>query len=331
MQSVEFGTAIIPWPNSAASAARTAEDSGYDVVLFADSQNLAGEPFTQLALAAKSTARVKLGTGVTNPVTRHAAVMAASILSIHAESGGRAILGLARGDSAARQIGLRPASLDLYRAYAQQLQGYLSGKPVDQRGFPSRLAWLERVKYPKVPLDLSCSGAKSIALAAGLAERVTFAVGAAPERIRWALDVARQAAAAAGRSPSDIQFGAWVNAAVDHDPRAARETVRGITSVFAHFSAGEGTDIATQPQLLRQVSQRMQAEWDFRQHGRPDSPQARLLSDDFIDWFAIAGPPAHVLDRLGKLLKLGLNHIYFFGGGDAIAAQILPSLRSLAT
>lgn len=330
MRAIEFGTAVVPWPGVAVGAAQAAEEGGYDIVLFTDSQNLASEPYTQLALAAKATSRIRLGTGVTNPVTRHAAVTAASILNVHAESGGRALLGIGRGDSAARQIGLLPASLSSYRDYVQQLQGYLSGKEVDQHGFPSRIRWLDRVKLPKVPLDMACSGAKSIALAASVAERVTFAAGANPERIEWALTLARKAAASAGRLPHEVQFGAWVNVAVDADVHAAREAIRGGVAIFAHFSAGEGTDFASQPQFLRQFSQRLQAEWDPKQHGQRDAPQARMLTDEFIDWFAAAGPPAYVISRLGQLMKLGLTHLYFFGGGEAVTRDVLPALRSLA-
>ena len=52
---------------------------------------------------------------------------------------------------------------------------------------------------PKVPVDVAASGPKVIALGATLGDRVTFAVGADPERIAWALETAR---AARGRPAS---------------------------------------------------------------------------------------------------------------------------------
>ena len=81
------------------------------------------------------------------------------------------------------------------------MQTYLAGGTVDCDGFPSRLRWLDRVSVPKVPLDVACSGPKVIDFAARTAERVTFAVGADPDRLTWALDLARKAAADAGRIP----------------------------------------------------------------------------------------------------------------------------------
>jgi 5,10-methylenetetrahydromethanopterin reductase len=57
----------------------------------------------------------------------------------------------------------------------------------------SALTWLPMTRQPKVPLDVACTGPRVITLAARRAERVTFAVGADPERIRWAVETARQA------------------------------------------------------------------------------------------------------------------------------------------
>ena len=58
-------------------------------------------------LAAQATKQIKLGPGVTNSVTRDPAVTASAALSLHAESGGRAVLGIGRGDSAVQRIGPR--------------------------------------------------------------------------------------------------------------------------------------------------------------------------------------------------------------------------------
>ncbi len=58
---------------AARGAARTAaeiEAAGWDGMLVVDSQNLSGDPYVALALAATATTRLGLGTGVTNSVTR---------------------------------------------------------------------------------------------------------------------------------------------------------------------------------------------------------------------------------------------------------------------
>ena len=332
MTPIEFGISSLPLPGRAVAAAIAAEEDGYDVVLVPDSQNLYGDPYTQLALIAKATSRIRMGPGVTNPVTRHAAVTAASIVSVQVESGGRAILGMGRGDSSLLHIGREPASMRTYAKYVREVQTYLGGGEVDQKGFSSRIRWLDGYDLPKVPLDMACTGPKSISLAAATAERVTFAVGAAPERVQWALDVAKTAATEAGRDPDEIQFGAYINAVAMPDRDAARQAIRGAVATFAHFSGGTGTVFEGQPDMLRRVSEKLHDTYDTRQHGQGEADHAKVIDDQFIDWFSIAGPPDYVIERLRMLMGLGLNHIYFIGAFQPIsrelfAREVLPVLR----
>src|SRR5262249_27531205 len=101
-------------PGLAARHAAAAEAAGYDRLALVDSQNLAGDCYGGRALAAQATRRLRLATGVTNPVTRHPAATAAAIAAVHAESGGRAVLGIGRGDSALAHLGYAPAPVAVF-------------------------------------------------------------------------------------------------------------------------------------------------------------------------------------------------------------------------
>ena len=332
--AIQFAAMGLATPGIAVPAAEAAERNGFDIFLLTDSQNLRGDVYSQLALCAKATSSIMLGTGVTNPITRHAAVTATSIMSVQAESGGRAILGIGRGDSAVLHIGRKIASLKQYGAYVRDLQGYLSGAEVDQNGFPSRLRWLELVDVDKVPVDMVGSGPRSLALAASLADRVTLAVGADLDRLSWGIDIVRRAAEAAGRDAASIPVGAFLNVAVDTDRDRVRESIRGGVATFAHFSAGAGTDFASQPAIMRRVTARLQTEYDTAHHSQGDAPHTKILDQDFIDWFAVAGTVDEVVERLAPIVQLGLSHIYFAGGRafgthDALAREVMPALRAL--
>src|SRR4051812_39646338 len=102
---VEIWTNGAGLPRAFVHRAQQAEAAGFDGVTIVDSQNLSGDCYVALAAAAGETDRIKLGTGVTNPFTRHAAVTACAISTVHAESGGRAVLGIGRGDSALAHLG----------------------------------------------------------------------------------------------------------------------------------------------------------------------------------------------------------------------------------
>ena len=80
-----------------------------------------------------------------------------------------------------------------------------------------------------------------IEFAARIAERVTLAVGADPDRVAWAIDLARKAAADAGRDPAEISFGAYVNVGCHPDLDAARGLIGGAVAAFAHFSSMPGS------------------------------------------------------------------------------------------
>src|SRR4051794_41418416 len=91
-----------------AELARRAESWGFDGLLVADSQNLNADVWIELALAAAATERLQLGPGVTNPVTRHPSMTASAAATLQAESDGRAVRGIGRGDTAVTEIGRKP-------------------------------------------------------------------------------------------------------------------------------------------------------------------------------------------------------------------------------
>lgn len=327
----------------AASAAAEAEAAGWDGWAVVDSQNLSGDSYVALALAATSTQRLKLATGVTNPVTRHPAVTASAIASVQALSEGRAVLGIGRGDSALAHLGRGPASVRVLERYVDAVQRYLRRQavgfdeldfherlapPVEQLDLAdhpddSRLVWLSD-RWPKVPVEVAATGPRVIAAAAVAADRVLFALGADATRIRWGIDVARTARRQAGLDPEQLRFGAYVNLACHRLPAVARDVVRGGLSTFARFSVMHGDVLGPADDEQRQVLERLHDRYDMRTHTRRDSAQASVLSDAFVDGFAITGTPEHCLERLRGLRDLGLDKVVVIGptaGVDRDAAR----------
>ena len=96
-------------PRGSKAFAQQAEQAGWHGLLVVDSQNLSGDSYVALTMAATGTSTLGLGTGVTNNATRHPAVTAGAIASIQKISEGRACLGIGRGDSALAHLGrVRP-------------------------------------------------------------------------------------------------------------------------------------------------------------------------------------------------------------------------------
>ena len=117
-------------PRGIRHTAAAAEEAGFDGLYVVDSQNLSGDSYVALAMAATVTEKLGLGTGVTNSVTRAAAVTASAIESVQRISGGRAVLGIGRGDSALAHLGRAPARVGQFERYVRVLMQYLAGQSV---------------------------------------------------------------------------------------------------------------------------------------------------------------------------------------------------------
>jgi 5,10-methylenetetrahydromethanopterin reductase len=328
---VELWTTTVASARGAARAAQEIEAAGWDGMLVVDSQNLSGDPYVSLALAATTTTRLGLGTGVTNSVTRHAAATATAITSVNRVSGGRAVLGIGRGDSALAHLGRAPARLGQFERYLRQLQTYLKGEAVrfEDIDIPpavapplselhlhdappaSRIAWI--AGGAKVPVEVAASGPKVIVMAALHAERVMFALGADVERLKWGTELAKEARRQAGLDPDAIAFGAYVNLGCHTDLSVARSLVRGGLTTFARFSVMHGKTEVPTSAGDRQVLEALRSNYDMKAHTRGDSRQATTLTDDFIDRFAIVGPPERCIERLRALQALGLDKVAISG------------------
>ncbi|WP_422001098.1 LLM class flavin-dependent oxidoreductase [Reyranella sp.] len=341
----------------AARSAREIEAAGWDGMLVVDSQNLSGDPYVALALAATATTRLGLGTGVTNPVTRHAAATATAITSVNRVSGGRAVLGIGRGDSALAHLGRAPARLAPFERYLVQLQAYLAGDSVDFADIDippevapplsglhlhdappaSRIAWI--AGGPKVPVEVAASGPKVIAMAARHADRVMFALGADVDRLRWGIELARKARRDAGLDPAALAFGAYLNLGCHPDIAVARSLVRGGLTTFARFAVMHGKTEVPTSAGDQKVLEKLISNYDMKAHTRGDSRQATTLTDDFVDRMAIVGPPERCVERLKELAALGLDKVAISGatrgaseedaavGRRLVAESVIPGMR----
>src|ERR687891_401863 len=119
---MELWTARLPEPATAVAQAQRAEQAGWDGVTFTDSQNLVGDPFVAVALAAAATERLRFATGVTNAHTRHPAALANVAATVQETSGGRFVLGIGRGDTALFHLGRKPMPVARFAEQTTDLQ-----------------------------------------------------------------------------------------------------------------------------------------------------------------------------------------------------------------
>lgn len=239
-------------------------------------------------------------------------------------------------------LGLAPAPPAVFERYLVKLQEYLRGSAVefDDDGSPvstlglaggpsaSRIHWLSALGS-KVPVDVAATGPRVISIAARVADRVTFAVGADASRLQWAIT----------ECGAGIPVGAYVPVVVNPSRDAARELIRGGVASFARFSVMHGQVVGPLDDSGRSSLATVHQNYDMNQHFTQGSAQSRDLPAEVIDTFGIAGPPSYCVERLAALIELGLTKIVIMGGGmgmdrDArrlshqlLSTEVLPKLR----
>ena len=328
---MEIGLLMFPSPYGSASAAQTAEQLGFHSMVFADTQCLTPEVWSQLMLAAAATERLEIGTGVTNPVSRDPAVTASAALGLQVASGGRAVLGIGRGDSSMAKIGRRPAPPADFDLYLARLRAYLDGEEIEREGEPSRIEWLDECETAPVPIEVAATGPKVIGIAARRAERICFAVGADTERLGECIARAREAAEAAGRDPNALRFGAYINCVIHEDPAVAREAIRGGLSVFAHFSGFQGMDIESLPEGVRAAASHLRTGYDMKNHAVAAGAHAQALEAEFIHRFGIAGPPDEATRRFQAIRDAGIDFVRVVPGSRDMPRDVAAhSIQALA-
>jgi 5,10-methylenetetrahydromethanopterin reductase len=344
MSRTEFGIVMEPSAGYTARLAVEIEALGFDALLCPDTQCLSPEPYGQLNLAAVRTTRLFLSTGVTNPITRDSSVTAGALATLQLESGGRARCGIGRGDSSAAHIGQRNAKTAELRTYVEQVRGYLRGETILRGETPSKMRWLEPGELPAVPMDIACTGPATIRMAADVADRITFAVGSAPERIEWALNTLNARLKETGRERSTLSVGAYINLVCDPDEKRAINLGRMISGMVAHFAGMKDSPVEHLPPQLKALAVQMKSGYDMAHHAQNDGSHLQMVDDEFVDWFSICGPPAKCFDRLQALIGMGLDHVNLLGGSPVatphgarqeamirqtrlFAEQVMPKLR----
>ena len=326
MSTFEFFTSTAPLPGRSAKDAQRAESDGWTGLTFTDSQSLGGDPYVAMMAAAHATTTLRVATGVTNPLTRHAAVTATAATSVDIESGGRVDLGIGRGDSSLAHIGLVPAPVEWFITYLQMLRRYLRGEsvssevargaatnvlgetlPLHDAPSDSRLRWIgaNYKDHTPVPVFVVASGPRVIKIGAELADRVLLAVGAQPERVRWGVELARSV------NPT-ASIGMYVNVVVDEDiSRGVALAAGGVTS-FARFSVMHGRVNGPVSEADRSTLEALPGEYQMSRHFQSVN-KAVQRGEDLAESFAIVGPATYCVERLLELGQLGIDRFHIVG------------------
>jgi len=298
-------------PREVVELGKLVEQAGFDrlgiscVALWPDTYQLQ-------TLVAAATSRIHIGSMVTNPYTRHAAVHAAALATLQEVSEGRAFCGLGVG-AGLEPFGMHyPRPVKTLRETIAAINGLLSGAPMSLAGETLSLheAALLRPPVTRVPLAIGTRSPGVMRLAGEVADIAL--VGA--RHLTPAL-VARykcwlaEGAARAGRRVEEIEIMPRVTLCVAHDEARAIASVKRFAAHYLVILGDHGPPVPTARREAIAASLKQARGWYF-DLARYDPPEMLALVDDSLARaFAIVGTPAQCAAQLKTLLAMGFHGV----------------------
>jgi 5,10-methylenetetrahydromethanopterin reductase len=302
VSAFEFGVGLFPTEplQKMIHLAKVSEEVGFSHVWVGDSHLIWREAYINMAAMALNTTKVKLGTGVTNPLTRHPSVVASGYATLEEYAPGRMIVGIGLGDSSVETMGMKPSTLAAFAESLQQMRQLFAGEEAE---LPTGRIHLLHPCKGKVPIYIAASGPKMLELSGRSADGIIVLVGVADEYIAHAKEKIAVGAKAAGRKLEDINLVLWVPCAVS-DSAPAKDAVKAhVARVVAH----------PLPYVLdpkeQQVLQEIRKTYDYYHHMDQQANHAEVIPDWLVDKFAIAGTVAECRTQIERIKKTGIQQI----------------------
>jgi 5,10-methylenetetrahydromethanopterin reductase len=200
------------------------------------------------------------------------AVSAAAIASLDHVSNGRAVLGIGAGHSGTKNVGLPKSRAKDLAEGVTFTKTLLKGEPATLGGATAHLPWIKRAP----PVFLAASHPRPLQAAGRTADGVFANFGLAAENIRASEKEILDGAAAAGRTPDDIEI--WQIAALDcsEDRNAARSKVGAMLAFLAGYVIGDkNLETRGVPEPLRQPLLELRQRYSTR----PGDADIRLVEE----------------------------------------------------
>lgn len=308
-------------PGRLRDLARFAEEQGFDHLWYAD-EKFYRDPYVSLSYVAQHTSRIKLGTCVTDPYTRHPALTAMAMGTLAELTDGRAVLGIGAGFSGLHAMGIRQARpTRALREAVELIRQLWAGGAVTYLGETVRFHGGElNFKPPaEIPVLIATSGRRILQLAGEIADGVMLGDLASSRVITPALAEVRRGADRAGRSLTGVPLISRANLIISEDQAEARKPMRpwiaiGLWHTYPRWDYYFNYAPEWQERLgpLREFIE--------RHGGKPRNvgdfnlvaQYAELIDDDMVRDAALAGSVDDVVRQIVEVARTGITHLTLY-------------------
>jgi 5,10-methylenetetrahydromethanopterin reductase len=340
-----LGTYVLPGrvvdPTQGALHAVEAERLGLQSVWLSERWDQKDAP-SLLGAMAHATERVRIGTAVIHPHTRHPVVLASMAITLQWLSGGRFVLGLGRGIPATQHaLGLPSLSTRALRDTADVLRRLWAGEEVAYEGplgtFPA-LRVDHAYQGPPPPLALAAIGPRTLELAGEAFDAVILHPLLSTDAVAESIDLVRGAADRAGRDPASVRVYATVVVACDLPGPRSRAIVGGRAVTYLqmegygdllarvnHWDPAALQRVRAHPVLASLAPEGLGALADQRFSLEQLAEVADVLPSSWIDHGAAIGTATEVASRLDAYLDAGADELILHGNPPADLAGVVDA------
>ena len=207
---------------------RCAEDHDFKNVWYAD-EKFFRDPYVGLPYVLQHTSRIKVGPGVTDPYSRHPALIAMAMGTLAEQAGERAVLGIGAGFSGLQAMGLKqPKPVAALREAIDLIRRLWAGETVTVEGKVISFygGELNFSSPPDIPIYIASGGRQILRLAGEIADGIMLGDIASVNVIEPALAEVWQGAKRSNRSLEGIPVISRANLILSDNATAARDPMR---------------------------------------------------------------------------------------------------------
>src|SRR5213596_1940643 len=337
--SLTFGMTVMPDPpfSRMLELMQLAEQNGFEHGWTYDSHILWQESYALLPLVADKTDKIRLGHCVTNPGIRDPTITASWYATMQDLSGGRMVMGIGRGDSSRRVVGLKPVKVAEFERRLRMMKDLMNGRQVEWNEKELTLEWAKDL--PEIPMHVAGYGPRALGVAGRVGDGVIIQL-ADPQIIQWIMDTARKAAEEAGRDPAALKCIVCAPSHISDDLADAREQVRWFPAMVSNHVMDlierYGADSDEIPAALTDFVKARKF-YDYKEHSRVGAKHGEFVTDEICDRFCVLGNSEQITEKLRELESIGVDQfdIYLMTKGqdetlEAYGKEIIPQFTGVA-
>jgi 5,10-methylenetetrahydromethanopterin reductase len=322
---VEFGIEFVPrdlyWKTT--FYAIQAEKIGFDHLWITDHFNNRNV-YISLAIASAYTERIKFGPGVTNPYLVHPVVTAQAVATLDEIAPGRVVCGLGAGDKTTLQMVdiEQRKPLSTIRESVRIIREITSGRTLEMQGAIFKVAGtkLNFKTASPIPIFIGAQGPKMLALAAEIGDGVL--INASHSRdIENAMKFIREGVERADKKLDDLSISAYTSFSI---ASSYDKAFKAVVPVAAYIVAGSPEMILERHGISVELASKIR---DAIVHGRWKEAFS-CVDNNMVEAFSICGTPENCIEKIHKLVKVGVNHIV---AGSPIGPNMRKSINMIAT